>query len=192
MSSLIAVDLLFNFRGLGWAWSSEPFYEDPNPATIDPSPIFQALDQDRVARRSALRRAAYPSPPHTAPRATPSTTTLSTHSRTSSSISHLRLRHDPHLLLRRHHVPDLRAGRPDRVSPVPWAVAPHREPPLAGHVRDEFWGKRWHQFFRHFFVVYGSRPGKKIAGWYGSIMGAYLVSAHMHVVMVWGLGRARN
>ena len=26
-----AIDLLFNFRGLGWAWSSEPFYVDPNP-----------------------------------------------------------------------------------------------------------------------------------------------------------------
>ena len=38
----------------------------------------------------------------------------------------------------------------------------------------EFWGKRWHHFCAT-FVVYGSRPGKKIAGWYGSVMGAYLV-----------------
>ena len=53
----------------------------------------------------------------------------------------------------------------------------------------EFWGKRWHQFFRHFFVVYGSRPGKKVAGLYGSVMGAYLVSAHMYLVMIWGPGR---
>ena len=29
-----------------------------------------------------------------------------------------------------------------------------------------FWGKRWHQLFRHLFVVCGSRPGRKIAGWY--------------------------
>jgi hypothetical protein len=53
----------------------------------------------------------------------------------------------------------------------------------------EFWGKRWHQFFRHIFVVYGSHPGRKIAGWYGSIMGAYIVSAVMHVLGLWGLGR---
>jgi hypothetical protein len=53
----------------------------------------------------------------------------------------------------------------------------------------EFWGKRWHQFFRHLFVVYGSRPGGKIAGWYGSIMGAYIVTAIMHVWGLWGLGR---
>ena len=37
--------------------------------------------------------------------------------------------------------------------------------------------------------MYGSRPGKKVAGWYGSVMGAYLVSVHMHLVMIWGLGR---
>ena len=28
-----------------------------------------------------------------------------------------------------------------------------------------------------------------MGGWYGSVMGAYLVSAHMHLVMIWGLGR---
>jgi hypothetical protein len=54
----------------------------------------------------------------------------------------------------------------------------------------EFWGKRWHQFFRHLFVVYGSRPGREIAGWYGSIRGAYVVSAIMHVLGLWGLGRS--
>ncbi|KAI0294026.1 hypothetical protein B0F90DRAFT_1811747 [Multifurca ochricompacta] len=53
----------------------------------------------------------------------------------------------------------------------------------------EFWGKRWHQFFRHIFVVYGSRPGGKVAGWYGSIIGAYVVTAIMHVLGLWGLGR---
>jgi len=52
----------------------------------------------------------------------------------------------------------------------------------------EFWGKRWHQFFRHLFVLYGARPGWKVAGWYGSIMGAYGVSAVMHVLGLWGLG----
>ncbi|KAH8989919.1 hypothetical protein EDB86DRAFT_2941454 [Lactarius hatsudake] len=39
------------------------------------------------------------------------------------------------------------------------------------------------------FVVFGARPGRKVAGWYGSVMGAYLVSANMHIVMLWGLGR---
>ena len=27
-----------------------------------------------------------------------------------------------------------------------------------------------------------------MVGWYGSIMGTYLISAHMHLVMIWGLG----
>ena len=38
-----SVDLLFNFRGLGWAWSSEPFYEDPNPAKSIPRQFFKLL-----------------------------------------------------------------------------------------------------------------------------------------------------
>ena len=38
-----SVDLIFNFRGLGWAWSSEPFYEDPNPAKTIPHQCFKLL-----------------------------------------------------------------------------------------------------------------------------------------------------
>ena len=26
-----AIDLLFNFRGFGWSWSSEPFSSSPDP-----------------------------------------------------------------------------------------------------------------------------------------------------------------
>ena len=36
-----AIDLLFNFRGLGWAWSSEPFYVDPNPPRSIPHQFFK-------------------------------------------------------------------------------------------------------------------------------------------------------
>ena len=50
------------------------------------------------------------------------------------------------------------------------------------------WGRRWHQSSRHLFVVYDARPGRKIAGWYGSIVGAYFVSAIIHVLGLWDLG----
>ena len=84
-----------------------------------------------------------------------------------------------HILLGRHHVPTPRAYRPTRLWAVfaQWPRIANR-PWLAESV-TEFWGKRWHQFFRQFFVVYGSRPGKKVVRCYGSIMGAYLVSAHL-------------
>ncbi|KAH9041484.1 hypothetical protein EDB83DRAFT_2641863 [Lactarius deliciosus] len=45
----------------------------------------------------------------------------------------------------------------------------------------DLWSFRWHQFFRHVFVVFGARPG-------GALLGAFGVSAVLHHVGVWGLG----
>ncbi|KAI9443868.1 hypothetical protein H4582DRAFT_1042651 [Lactarius indigo] len=46
------VDLLFNFRGLSWAWSSEPFYVDPKPPLSIPHQFFKLL----VSRRATCPR----------------------------------------------------------------------------------------------------------------------------------------
>jgi hypothetical protein len=44
----------------------------------------------------------------------------------------------------------------------------------------DFWSFRWHQFFRHTFVTFG-QPG--------AVLGAFGVSALLHYVGLWGLGR---
>ena len=128
---------------------------------VNPSPDFQTLDQDRLARRRALRRAAYPSI-RLLPRRRHH---LRLHARPTPTlppnINHLRLRHGSHLLHRQYPVPDLRAGRSDRIPAVPHAVAPYREPSLVGHVRERVLGETLASVLPPFFVVYGLRPGKK-------------------------------
>ena len=52
----------------------------------------------------------------------------------------------------------------------------------------EFWSFRWHQFFRHTFVVYGARPGGALLGNTGALFGGFMVSAVIHYVGMWGVG----
>ncbi|KAI0067200.1 hypothetical protein BV25DRAFT_1789320, partial [Artomyces pyxidatus] len=53
----------------------------------------------------------------------------------------------------------------------------------------EFWGRRWHQFFRHMFVAVGARPLQTILGSAGGVLGAFGLSAVLHDAGMWGLGR---
>lgn len=183
------VDLLFNFRGLGWAWSSEPYYEDPNPPLSIPHQFFKLL----------IKIASLDGAHYLVQLIRPTAYRLE-----GDTIFDYTLDPLPHFFnvlsisvcgmiliyssvdityqfcaLTGQIVFGQSVAQWPRIANRPW---------LATSI-TEFWGKRWHQFFRHLFVVYGSRPGKKIAGWYGSVMGAYVISAIMHIVMLWGLGR---
>jgi hypothetical protein len=53
----------------------------------------------------------------------------------------------------------------------------------------EFWSFRWHQFFRHVFVVFGALPGDALLGRPGALVGAFAVSGVLHDLGMWGLGR---
>ena len=69
-----------------------------------------------------------------------------------------------------------------------------RWPPLSDHPWKatsitEFWSFRWHQFFRHVFVVFGAVPGGLLLGRPGALVGAFAVSAVLHDLGLWGLGR---
>jgi hypothetical protein len=68
-------------------------------------------------------------------------------------------------------------------------MAAYRQSPLARGIRHGVLGKTMAPVLPPFLRRVWFAPGEESAGWYGSIMGAYLVSAHMHLVMVWGLGR---
>ncbi|KAH8989915.1 hypothetical protein EDB86DRAFT_1845785 [Lactarius hatsudake] len=183
------VDLLFNFRGLGWAWSSDPFYVDPSPPSSLPHQFFKLLV--KIASLDAAHYIATLIIPtayrlegdtmfdHTLDPLPHSLRVL-----TISVCSQVIIYSSVDIIfqfcaLTGQIVFGQSLTQWPRIANRPW---------LAMSV-TEFWGKRWHQFFRHLFVVFGARPGKKVAGWYGSIMGAYIVSASMHVVMLWGFGR---
>jgi len=186
---LDAADLLFNHRGLGWSWSSEPFPRNPSPP---PSLSRQFL-------KLLVKITAFDAAHYVVQLIRPSTYRLEGDTIFDETLDLL-----PRLLLVScislcgmvviyasvdimyqccalfgQIVLGQSAAQWPRIANRPW---------MSTSV-TEFWGKRWHQFFRHLFVVYGSRPGGKIAGWYGSIMGAYIVTAIMHVWGLWGLGR---
>ena len=53
--------------------------------------------------------------------------------------------------------------------------------PVDVHVVVDFWISLWHQFFRQVFVVLGTRPG--------ALLGVFVMSAVIHNLGIWGLGR---
>ncbi|KIK63220.1 hypothetical protein GYMLUDRAFT_197728, partial [Collybiopsis luxurians FD-317 M1] len=56
----------------------------------------------------------------------------------------------------------------------------------------EFWAKRWHQLFRHFFIGIGGIPLSYAFGRVGGVLGAFLVSGVLHYVGLLGLGNGSD
>lgn len=55
-----------------------------------------------------------------------------------------------------------------------------------------FWGRRWHQLFREYFVAVGSRSMRRYLGRVGTVMGAFAVSGVLHDVGMQGMGRGAD
>jgi hypothetical protein len=51
----------------------------------------------------------------------------------------------------------------------------------------QFWGRRWHQFFRDTIVSAGGYPLSLIAGRFGGLVGAFLMSGILHDIGLWGM-----
>jgi hypothetical protein len=79
---------------------------------------------------------------------------------------------------------------------VPSFRHPESWPPLSNQPwratsLADFW-RRWHQFFRPIFVIYGGRPGYTLAGRPGALLGAFAASAALHYVCIFGIGRGSD
>ena len=71
-------------------------------------------------------------------------------------------------------------------DPAQWPPgfdAPWRATSLA-----EFWGRRWHQWYRQFFLIQGGYPLSFVFGRVGMIIGTFLSSALYHHVVLCCLG----
>lgn len=68
-----------------------------------------------------------------------------------------------------------------RQDPAQWP--PAFETPWCATSLNEFWGRRWHQFYRHTFLL-GARPFSIVLGRTGGIIGAFLMSAILHHTMM--------
>jgi Membrane bound O-acyl transferase family len=76
-----------------------------------------------------------------------------------------------------------------RQHPTQWPPLFHR--PWKSRSLCELWGKRWHQLFRRVFTALGSRSLSHF-GRFGQVMGAFLLSALMHDIQLWTMGRGTD
>jgi hypothetical protein len=70
-----------------------------------------------------------------------------------------------------------------------WQWPPLFDRPWTSTSITDCWGFRWHQLFRHVFVVFGSQPGQALLGRPGAVVGAFAVSGVLHDLGMWGIGR---
>ena len=186
---LDAVDLVSNQRGQSWSWSRHPFPSTSRESQSIPrllsSLVFKSIVFD--ATHYALQ---YFCPSLDRPEGDtvfdaslpPAMRYLKAIYLTISSAIIVYTAVDllyltaviPARLLLRHD-----ASRWPSLSNRPWL-----SPSLA-----DFWGRRWHQFFRHIFIAVGSRPLYPLFGRPGAVLGSFFVSAVIHDWGLWGLGR---
>jgi hypothetical protein len=185
---LDALDLFFNQRGIGWSWSSRPF-----PAKAHHPPSIAS-----VLAKTLMKFTVYDSSQYVMYLMSPSIDKIGSGGLFDANIPFL---HRTVLVLLAtlflglwaytqldltYHVAML-IGRIILRQPASHWPPFFHQPWMATSMRS-FWGIHWHQFFRHFFIVVGARPGGVLLGQPGAIMGAFAVSGLMHIVCLWATG----
>jgi hypothetical protein len=187
---LDALDLFFNHRGIGWSWSSHPF---PQRSTHPPSITS-------VLAKTLLEFTLLDATQYVLHLMSSSVDKTGSGSLINTGLPFLLHRFSALLATffgavwayaqidLMYHVAMLIGRILLRQPATLWPPFFHR-PWMATSVRD-FWSVRWHQFFRHFFIVFGARPGGALLGQPGATMGAFFVSGLIHIVgPVWATGR---
>jgi hypothetical protein len=186
---LDAFDLLCNQRGIGWSWSHNPFPTPSSRSTSIPSIIakifFKFLVFDVCLYFVQHVRPSVNDPagdtifdPTLGPLARWAFAGLYTLCAGVVVYTNVDLLYHFATLI----------GRVILRQPA-WQWPPLSDRPWMATSIADFWGHRWHQFFRRVFVVYGARPGGAIMGRPGALLGAFGVSAVIHDLGMWGLGR---
>jgi hypothetical protein len=186
---LDALDLTCNLRGIGWSWSYKPFPSMSTRSTSIPVIIAKLLFKTVVFDASLY---------------------LVQHFRPSVDVPPGDTLFDPTLCMVprcawaalyavfggvvvtvtvdvAYHIATL-AGR-ILLQQSAWQWPPLFDRPWTSTSITDCWGLRWHQLFRHVFVVFGSQPGQALLGRPGALMGAFAVSGVLHDVGMWGLGQ---
>ena len=184
---LDGVDLMFNLRGFGWSWS--PFRKMstryPSIPTILANVILKFVVFDAAHYVVQLMRPSIDLPagdtifdPALSPLPRYAWAVLIT--ACGGLVIHTSIDALYHLAML--------VGRILLLQPA-WRWPPLSDRPWMATSITEFWSFRWHQFFRHVFVVFGARPGYALLGRPGALVGAFAVSGVLHDVGMWGLGR---
>jgi membrane bound O-acyltransferase family protein len=185
---LDALDLMSNFRGIGWSWSNKPFPKS-TPSSTSIINILGTLFLKFLAFDASQ--------------------SLMHHVRPSTNFPEGDSIFDPTLSLvpryawagfctvcgavmvysmidMFYHIITLIGLILLREPAWRWPQLTHR-PWMSTSIAD-FWTLRWHQIFRHVFITLGSRPFGALLGRPGAVLGAFTVSAVMHDIGMWGLG----
>ena len=182
-----AFDLLCNQRGIGWSWSPNPFLREGTPppsiASIWAKTLLNIMvvDVSQYIMQSICPSIDKPGGGIFDP-------TLPLLPRTCLGAlaalfggvwvcAVVDLQYHVGMLIGRHLLRQPASHWPPLFC-RPW---------MATSMRD-FWSNRWHQSLRHIFVVFGARPGGKLLGRTGAVMGAFAVSAFIHYFGFWGTG----
>ncbi len=185
-----ALDLLCNVRGVGWSWSPNPF-----PRESTPPPSIALLFFKTLLKMTAFDASHYiiqrlhPSAANDPRGGSIFDPSLPLVPRTVlfAAISGVCCGVWVYAMLDAVYHASALVGR--GVLRQPAALWPRLfDRPWMSTSIQEFWSVRWHQFGRRLFIVFGARPGGRLFGKPGAIMGAFAVSATLHYVALWGLG----
>ncbi|KAI9450760.1 hypothetical protein F5148DRAFT_574321 [Russula earlei] len=186
---LDAFDLVCNHRGIGWSWSDKPFPEASLRSTSIPSIVSRMLFKF-VLSDVCHYLVQYLQPSLNEPAGDtifdPALSLLPRCAR--SAVFALCIGVTVYATV------DATYHAATLVGRIVFRQQAWQWPPLFNHPWTstsitEFWSSRWHQLFRHVFVVYGARPGGALLGRPGALVGAFAVSAVIHHLGLWGLGR---
>ena len=185
---LDSIELLGNQRGYGWSWSENPFPRENTP------PPSNTLLLVKTLIKLTLFDASQYIIQHVSP---------ATNDPKGGSIFDPNLTPVPRFALAAfsglwggiwayalveslYHVPASIARIIFRQPASMWPRLFHW--PWMSTSLHELWSYRWHQLYRHLFIVFGARPGGALFGKPGAFMGAFIVSGLLHHICVWGMG----
>ena len=186
-----ALDLATNLRGYGWNWSrGYAFPQDPRPKNRITFSLYAFLSAvAHVLLLSICQRAilSFRPPGHTAIEFSYYDDTLPFSARhfRASIIGFVQYIMAYGFLQAAYNLCTTIGVLFFGQDPAQWP--PAFDAPWRATSIGEFWGRRWHQWFRptFFFLAY---PFQLLMGRSGTVIGGFLASAFMHVTMVRGAG----
>jgi hypothetical protein len=186
---LDALDLICNLRGIGWSWSYKPFPSMSTRSTSIPVIMAKLLFKLVVFDASQYLVQYFRPTVNTPAGDTLFDPTLSMAQRCAWATFYTVLGGVVVFVTVdvAYHIATL-VGR-ILLRQSAWQWPPLFDRPWTSTSITDCWSFRWHQLFRHEFVVFGSQPGRALLGRPGSVVGAFAVSGVLHDLGMWGLGR---
>jgi Membrane bound O-acyl transferase family len=185
---LDAFDLLCNPRGIGWSWSRTPF-----PRGSTPSPSIASISAKLLLKCTVIDASQHiiqyvcPSVNNPGGGSLFDPSLRPVHSTALAAFAAVWGGLWVYATVDAGHDIGTLIGRIVFRQPASQWPPLMNQPWMSTSIR-EFWSYRWHQALRHFFIVYGARPGGALFGLPGAIMGAFAVSAVLHHLALWGVG----